>query len=279
MDRQVSQFADNSSLRSMKEKLEPLRREFQSAVLEYKKEREELFRCFAQLFQELDNSATEINTCIYRMQDVSRKCSTIEDRMTDLFYSITILEDQSHNDLSSWRPTPAPDTLARDMAEDMADPSPPIVEELYNRFGDYKCYLEQLHNFESTFHEELHDRDSQRANGGTGLSSDEEFFEQQRKLRTQLMKDLDQAKADVASLRQQCIKEDITFKEASFLAVPDDCDSVQPDDSVSQYTGSDSRDNLGPNPPSLGFGYVESWEGYYDFNDASSVSGMIPWGA
>ncbi|KAF2205647.1 hypothetical protein GQ43DRAFT_500486 [Delitschia confertaspora ATCC 74209] len=146
-------------------------------------------------------------------------------------------------------------------------------KKLYNRFfGDYKCYLEQLHNFEWTFRERLFKQDSQRANGDTNLILNEKFFEQQKKLRTQLIKDLDQAQADAASLRQRCIQEGIPFEDDSFLTIPDD--------SVSQYAGSNSRDNFYLTLPSPGLGLVESWQGYYDSAEefTCAPSGMIPWG-
>ncbi|KAF2204020.1 hypothetical protein GQ43DRAFT_469477 [Delitschia confertaspora ATCC 74209] len=180
--------------------------------------------------EELNNLSPNIDSCIHGMQLEDQKCSLIEDRIADLLYRVSKIEGQMcpglenhlhHVQPSEYPPRTDSATSQYQMVDDSIYPTPAIVEELYSRMGDYKNYMEELHNFEWELREALDERESLRANPNVNLVSDEEFFKEQKGLRAQLIENLDLAQADVTRLRQQCINDGIPFEDGlGFPIIP-----------------------------------------------------------
>jgi hypothetical protein len=103
--------------------------------------------------------------------------------------------------------------------ESTPDQTPPIVQELYARIGEYKVYFEEIHNFESELRRELNEREALRA-GGYQVDPDIEFFHERKRLRKQMQQDLDQAQAEVHRLREECRRRGIILDDDAYIPSP-----------------------------------------------------------
>jgi hypothetical protein len=245
---------DISLLRSTKENLEPLRHDFQSAALLYKKQREKFLR-YAQEIKtvkddilsaaeepvvpgketvyrpknRMETLAPKLDFALRGLEEEANKCSDLEDRMADLLYWISKLEKQFcpvlDNHLQHIRrpdnsPSQRDEAPYKEAAEKVPDQTPPLVQELYSRIGDYRLCVDDLHNFESELRQDLDERDSLRANG-YNVIPDMEFFKDRKELRDRMQKELDQAQADITRLKEECSRMGIMFEDDLYIPVLD----------------------------------------------------------
>jgi len=251
---------DLSLLLSTKARLEPLRHDFQNAAIDYKRERQKSLRyaengqrIFKDVLTVVDQLiaavavdtapeiinklhveksklavlSTEYDDTIGGLTHQDRECAEVEDRMASDLYSMEQLESQLCPALEAHLEHTGPEHIPSwsnhgDVYPQSSESQPlsPVVQELYERVGDYRNLLEDIHNWEWALHQELDERDALRASGFTGLNSDEDFLKERKEFQQQLHRDLDKAETDIRRLRRTCLREGLHFDDIAFPLAP-----------------------------------------------------------
>lgn len=294
MDPRNSPLAnDIDRLRISKEQIDPLREHFQDAALNYKRAREKLLRfakevqrtkddlqhtieqvalvgneAFDNAKSQMDTLAPQLDLSLIGMEQEANQCSRVEDQMANVLFKISEFENQICPALDNHvQHIQQPEDWSLRRRQHLSEEAtarvpaqiPPIVEEYYARIGDYRLYIEALHNFESELRDELDQRDFMIA-GGYNVISELDFFRDRREEREQMQRDLDKAEADIVRLKEECLRNGYKLEDDIYLPV-----SEASEKSVTLTPSHEKAfDNQNPNPASSKDSIVSSKDSIID---------------
>lgn len=168
---------------------------------------------------ELNRLSQELEDCRVTLNIIGDRIISLEDHLSSNEYHLQQIEADVYRKLEQETERSVAPHAMQIQPNTPQNQSFGLLETLYSRMGDVRIFFERLNNFEYDLRDELDEREVLHATGGVRLLSDAQFFEQSRRHRENMERDLEFAQEEVEKLKKQCVQAGIEFEEPRSLAL------------------------------------------------------------